>query len=659
MASFTERISNYFKRPRTDDLPTTLQQPQDTQQGLGQEAAIPTATIGKEQLMEAERTLTEYKRGKNTLEQRIVDNERWFRLMHWDLIRKTTPNPGDPEPASAWLLNGILNKHADCMDNYPEPNVLPREESDKQLAEQLSSILPVVLEQNEFEQTYSDAWWYKLWAGTTTYGVFWDKTKLNGLGDISILEIDLLNLFWEPGIKKIQKSRNLFHVELVDGDILEQRYPQMQGKAKVSTIDIKEYYHDDTVDTSKKAAVIDWYYKVNQDGRDVLHYCKFCNLEVLYSSEDDPNYAERGFYDHGKYPFVPDVLYPLAGSLAGFGFVDICKSAQIYIDKLDQAILKTAVWGARPRFWVRGDGKVNEEEYADLTKDFVHYSGSGDPNEDITQIPGPQLDAMFEAIRQNKIEELNETSGNRDWNQGGTTGGVTAASAIAALQEAGSKLSRDMNKSAYRAHAQICYFCIELMRQFYQEDRMFRITNKQGSMQFVQFNGQDIAPQHQGIDFGVDTGYRMPVFDIEISPQKSSPFSTMVENERAKELFAAGFFNPELADQALVALEMMQFEGVETVRQKISQNSMLFRFMQQIAPLMLTMAQQLDTIQGTQYTPQIAQMLGSQFQSAQIPAGGGNGSMMQTNSLGDAFQVSKQSTAGDARARVARNSTPE
>ena len=84
------------------------------------------------------------------------------------------------------------------------------------------------------------------------------------------------------------------------------------------------------------------------------------------------------------------------------------------------------------------------------------------------------------SYRNSRIEELKEISGNRDMTQGGTAGGVTAASAIAALQEAGSKLSRDMLKSAYRAFAKECYLIIDLMRQFYDEERIFRIIGETG-----------------------------------------------------------------------------------------------------------------------------------------------------------------------------------
>ena len=111
-----------------------------------------------------------------------------------------------PEPASGWLFNSVANKHADAMDNYPEPAVLPREEQDKADAEQLSKILPVILEYNDFEDTYSDSWWYKLKSGTAVYGVLWNPEKENGLGDIDVKKIDILNCFWEPGVQDIQDS---------------------------------------------------------------------------------------------------------------------------------------------------------------------------------------------------------------------------------------------------------------------------------------------------------------------------------------------------------------------------------------------------------------------------------------------------------------------
>ena len=531
------------------------------------------ARIGVEQIREANNTLQKYKQGKANLEQRIIDNEQWYKLRHWECMRDKKQQV---QPTSAWLFNSLANKHADAMDNFPSPNILPREEGDKGEAEMLSSIIPVILEQNDFEETYDNVQDYRLKSGTGVYGIFWDNEKMNGLGDISILKADLINLFWEPGITDIQRSRHLFHVELADNDLLEQEYPQLRGKLGSSSIDLSKYVYDDTVDTPTKSAVVDWYYKKRQNGRNVLHYCKYVNDVVLFATENDPEMAERGWYDHGQYPFVFDPLFSMEGTPCGFGYIDVGKDTQAYIDRANQAIMQNMLANAKPRHFIRSDGSVNEAEYADTTKDFIHVDGSLG-QDSILPVQGKPLNNVYIEVLHDKIDELKETTGNRDISTGGTTSGVTAASAIAAMQEAGSKLSRDNNKASYRAFRKVVLMVIELIRQFYDLPRCFRIVGENGTARFVEYSNANLQPQMQGIEMGVDMGYRLPLFDVEITAQKASPYSKMSQNELALQFFGAGFFNPQMSDQALACLEMMDFDRKQGIMQRIAQNGMMYK----------------------------------------------------------------------------------
>ena len=546
--------------------------------------------------------LTKYKDGKSNLESRIVNDELWWELRHWEGIgqskakrvdrsgKEVKSTPPQPKPTSAWLFNTIQNKHADAMDNYPEPVVLPREESDEQSAKTLSQILPVVQEYNHFEQVYSDNWWEKLKHGTAAYGVFWDSQKDNGLGDIEIRDIDLLNLFWEPGITDIQKSRNLFIVDLVDNDLLDKEYPELEGKQKGKVIDVKEYIYDDSVDTSEKSVVVDWYYKVKiPSGRTALHYVKFVGSTLLYASQNDPEYRERGFYDHGMYPVVLDVMYPEKGTPIGFGYVAICKDPQLYIDKLSANILENAMMATKKRFFVSDSTAINEEEFLDWNRPMVHVNGDlGDQR--VKEIVTQPLSDIYVTVAQMKIEEMKDTAANRDVNSGGTTN-VTAAAAIAALQEAGNKASRDMIAASYRAYTQINTLCVELMRQFYDVSRSFRITGEGNEYQFVTFDNAGLQDQVTGLDTLGNEMYRRPVFDLKIKAQKKNPFSRMEQNERAKELYSLGFFAPENAQASLIALEMMDFEGIQAVREKVMQGQTLLNMVMQ-------MQQQLAMITG-------------------------------------------------------------
>lgn len=540
--------------------------------------------IGKNEVAKAQEILTRYKDGKHNLESRVVEDELWWELRHWEVLRRKRQELS-PEPTSGWLFNTIINKHADAMDNYPEPIVLPRERDDEQSAKTLCSVLPVVMERCQFEQTYSDNWWEKIKHGTCVYSVTWNNQLENGLGDIDINAVDLLKVFWEPGIQDIQRSRNLFTVDLVDEELLDKAYPEHAGKMSGQTIDLKQYLYDDTVDVSHKALVVDWYYKTtNAAGKQILHYAKFVGDVLLYASENDPELRERGFYDHGMYPFVFDVMFPEKGTPVGFGYVAVCKDPQMYIDRLSANIMKSADQATRPRWWVANNTGVNEEEFKDLSKDFVHVEGELDDRK-MKLIESKDLDGIYLNIMQLKIEELKDTAGNRDVNNGGAGRGVTAASAIAALQEAGNKISRDMIAASYRSHTEITKLCIELMRQFYDESRAFRVDGTiPGAYEFIDMDNSMLQDQPLPRVPGVDTEqlYRKPVFDIKIKAQKKSPFSRMEQNERAKELYAAGFFMPEKAQEALGALSMMDFEGIEKVRDYVEQGQTLLSVLQQV-----------------------------------------------------------------------------
>ena len=549
--------------------------------------------IGKAEVEAATKTLQEYKRGKANLENKVIENEQWWKMRHWEIIRKASESSDSIEPTSAWLFNSIANKHADAMDNYPEPNVLARALDDEETASQLSKVLPVILEQNNYDDVYSDVWWYKLKQGTGIKGVFWNKNKDNGLGDIDIKKCDILNLFWEPGIADIQDSRNLFHVSLVANDVLKECYPDIDIDGN-PTLDVAKYIYDDSVDISEKSIVVDWYYKKYNDGKPVLHYVKYVNSTVLYASENEEDYADKGYYDHGLYPFVFDTLFVEEGTPCGFGYIDVMKDPQMYIDRLNKIILDNAFEAGGVRWLVSDAAGINDDDFKNPRKKILHVPNLREDT--IREITTPTLDGSFSNILNNKIEELKETSGNRDFSQGSTSNGVTAASAISALMEAGSKLSRDMIGSSYRAFVKECYLVLELIRQFYDVPRCFRITGQGTHYDYMSFDNTDMQLQPQGNDFGTDMGDRVPIFDIKVSASKKATYSRMAQNELAIQLFGLGIFNPQNSDQALALLEIMDFDGKDKVVQKVSENGTMYKKMMAMQQQMMQMAAVIDKL---------------------------------------------------------------
>ena len=331
---------------------------------------VQAGKIGREQLLEWTKILEQYRAGKASVDARAISAESWWKLRNSGEEDRQDGIARDGfRSRSGWLHNVVTNKHADAMEAYPEPVVLPREPGDRQEAKTLSAILPVILEQNQFEKTWSEAMWQKLKIGTGCYKVVWDGNKLGGLGDITVTRANLLNLFWEPGKSDIQQSRYVFQTELADRDLVEEAYPQCKGKLKGDIFTAKKFLYDDNVPTDGKVTVIEVYYHVGK----ILHYCKYVGDVVLYATENETDaptrtvvqpgpdgqpvtlelpagrpMAETGLYDHGKYPFVLDPLFPVEGSPAGYGYVDLCKNPQTEIDLMRTALVKNTISGATP-----------------------------------------------------------------------------------------------------------------------------------------------------------------------------------------------------------------------------------------------------------------------------------------------------------------------
>ncbi|MBQ2178747.1 MAG: hypothetical protein II451_06415 [Oscillospiraceae bacterium] len=548
----------------------------------------------RERLNKATETLLKYKSGKESIEKRVIRAQQWWKLKNWEEIRKERGVRGsNMHPSNTgWLWNCIVGKHADWIDSYPEPVVLPRMADDKDEAKKLSSIIPVVLEMNEFEQTYNDCMWQKGQEGTGVYGVFWNNQKLNGLGDIDITKVNILNLFWEPGISDIQDSRNVFYVSFEDKAELVKQYPELEGKISNNKLSIQKYKTDDSVDLSDKAAVIDWYYKTWQDGRQLMHYCKYVDETVLYSSEE-VNPAE-GYYADGNYPFVLDALYPVEGSPAGYGYIDIARDTQSDIDTLSQAMVKHASMSATPRYFMRKDGGVNEEEFADWSKPIVHTNGMlGDDT--LRQIVVNNMGGDTHSMLQQKIDEIKFITGNTDINNGGVPSGVTAASAIAALKEDSGRSSKDSTKAAYRAYRLIVIMVIERIRQFYDIPRQFRIMGQQGNeMQFTSYSNAGLQVQEIENLPGQEPGLRLPVFDIEVRAQRENAYTKMSQNELALQFWSNGMLNPQMTDQALITLEMMDFRGIEELKQKIQAQGTMQQTLMKVAQIAMQLAMKYD-----------------------------------------------------------------
>lgn len=552
--------------------------------------------IGEDEVRAAEVRRMTYVRDKAGFDEMLRDNQKWARMRQWEImspsqiVKEGEQDQPELKSVTAWLKRAIESRHADAMDGFPAANILAREEGDTNEAELLSGVIPAILEQNHFEDVYDEEQMRKIEDGTGCYGVFWDGAADGGIGEVKITNENLLNLAWDFAVEDLQDAEELFYYRERSVTSLVRQYPQL---ADVIQTDVEtEHYEIDGFAPARidRAVLVDWYYKVYDaaSGREVLHMCRYCQGEVLFASEnevDEDGVAmyPRGWYEHGMYPFVLDPFYKMAGTCVGTGLVTVGKSMQEFIDRGNTAFLKAVLWGSEPRY-IAKDGSLNEKELLDIGKHVVHYTGNS--ADAVKQMEPPRIPNEFLAVWNAQIDSLRETTGSNEVATGGTASGVTAASAIAAMQEAAGKTSRDMNRGSYRAFRKVVEMMIELIRQFYTIPHFVRIIGQNKGMEMMQLvqagvlmpemlrKENYISYTNERIaEYEDEDGVRRkPLFDVEITAERSSPYSRMAQNEMVLSLYNAGFFNPMNGVQSLAALEMMDFSGKEKVMRIVLQN---------------------------------------------------------------------------------------
>ena len=181
--------------------------------------------------------------------------------------------------------------------------------------------------------------------------------------------------------------------------------------------------------------------------------------------------------------------------------------------------------------------------------------------------------------------------------------------------------------------------------------RKFRILGQYGMERYISYTNAGIQPQHQGNDFGQDMGYRLPVFDIKVSAQKKNVYTKVAQNELALQFFQLGFFNPQMVDQSLMCLEMMDFDDKDMIMQKISQMGTMHQKLLQYMQLALNLATQVDPMMADAIGQDILRSNGG----ASMPMGGMGGVMPQINLTDNIAGKPKKEHSVVAKARQQSN----
>ena len=114
-----------------------------------------------------------------------------------------------------------------------------------------------------------------------------------------------------------------------------------------------------------------------------------------------------------------------------------------------------------------------------------------------------------------------------------------------------------------------------------------------------------------------------------------------------------GLFNPQIADQAAVVVDMMDFDRKDEVMKKISENGTMYQKLQQMGQLVMQLAAMVtDFSQRPDLLAAVQEMVGDATGMGMTGVNVDPSNQISTNSLGNVINQDN-STAGKARERTA------
>jgi hypothetical protein len=131
----------------------------------------------------------------------------------------------------------------------------------------------------------------------------------------------------------------------------------------------------------------------------------------------------------------------------------------------------------------------------------------------------------------------------------------------------------------------------------------------------------------------------------------------MSQNELALQFFGAGFFNPQISDQALACLDMMDFDRKQFIMQKIAQNGTMYQQMMQMQQQMMMLAQMVDQARGSNIAEQLMAQFTGGAPVAPIDGGDAAKNVEKTEALGG-NEGGEATNTKKARQRVADSTSP-
>ena len=436
-------------------------------------------------------------------------------------------------PASNTLNSCIDNVIADQIDNLPEAKLVPEREETAQSAEEMTDIVSYVLYQAGWQGTYHKLMEDSVVTGTGVCQVFWDDDLENGEGMVNVLAWSPEDFYPDPMYEDWQDGRACFKTTHTTIAWVEEHYPHAKGyvAADKYSRDVQEAAFEAPEGDEKVTLIEFWYKRYDAKKRKThVHMAQVAGGALLYSTELEYGDVKKGEYRegvfaHGKYPFVAYMYRSVFRSPFGTGLVYDHKDTQNAIDRYIKYIDDNARESSVQRHFIRKGSGVNADQIADMSQRIIEWEGNN-INESVQTIQTAPLNGQVYQIMTYMADTMKQDSGQNQFTRGEGGLGITAASAIQSLQEAGGKITRWHTDRYKHAFKEMVEQVLWILSDYMEPERTLRIVggwDSTGNM--IDRIVSVVAPKKEG------DALPKPAYTVRVQVQKHNPFQIQMDNE--------------------------------------------------------------------------------------------------------------------------------
>ena len=432
-------------------------------------------------------------------------------------------------PASNTLNSCADSVIADQIDNMPEARLIPEREETAKSAEEMTDVVSFVLYQAGWAGRYQQLMEDAVVAGTGVCEVYWDDEAMDGEGMVNVLSWHPEDFYPDPMAENLQEGRGCFKAARTTVSWVEEHYPQAKGYVQP---DIGDGEEKEGLDPDARVTLLEYWYRTYdaEKRKNRVHMALLAGRALLYSTELDYGVAREGefaegVYAHGLYPFTLFKYRRVFREPFGTGLIHDYEGTQNAIDRYIKYIDDNARQSSVQRLFIRKGSGVNPDEIADLSRVIVEWEGS-DIREVMQPVQASPINSQVYQMMQYLCDTMKQDSGQNQFTRGEGGLGVTAASAIEALQNAGGKVARWHTEQFKEAFREMVEQILWVLSEYMEPGRTLRIVGGWDAM-------GGMAERIVSLDAPMAQGDRLPkpAYTVRVQTQKNTPGQIQEANE--------------------------------------------------------------------------------------------------------------------------------